>query len=637
MFDNLEKSLKDAEVMIVDDTPENLHFLSKILKSKGFNTRPANTGELALASIRKKCPDIVLLDVNLPGISGYEVCRKIKSDPMIKDLPVIFISALSDVSDKLIGFESGGSDYISKPFQPSEVLARIEIHLQLYFSRQLIEDSIEQMTREIKRREDVENSLYNEKELFRMTLHSIGDGVICTDNNGKITMMNDVAKCVTGWHDQSAIGMSFDSVFNITNENTRVACESPIQRVIKFGKVIELEGHTILITKDGNEVPIADSAAPIFDSLGRQSGVVLVFRDVTNEKQKIDQIKFLSFRDHLTGLYNRRFYEEELNRLDTERNLPISLIIADINGLKLTNDAFGHASGDALLQKVAEIMKTECRSDEILARIGGDEFVILLPKTNEKDVQGLISRIQTAVSKFHNETVILSVSMGYAVKNSGSEDIKDVFKVAEDDMYRHKLTESSSVRSKTISLIMNSLFEKNPREMRHAERVSGFCKLLAESLNFSSNDIKKIGIAGLMHDIGKIGINEAILNKRGPLDNNEWGEIKRHPEIGFRILSSVNEFSEISNFILAHHEHWNGKGYPKGSKELEIPIESRIIALADAYDAMTSERTYGRKMSKTDAIDEIQKCLGEQFDPHLASVFIEKVLRKHEKVEINLT
>lgn len=352
--------------------------------------------------------------------------------------------------------------------------------------------------------------------------------------------------------------------------------------------------------------------------------------DITAVKKSEEEMLYLSYHDPLTKLYNRRFYEEELARLDVERNLPIALIMADVNGLKLVNDAFGHERGDHLLCTIAKIIKEKCRSDEIVSRIGGDEFIILLPKTNEDEAKLLINRIQAAVEKKAEKNSILSVSLGYGVKVHINEHMNDVFKSAEDDMYRHKLSERLSMRSKSIDLIMNSLYEKSNREMHHSKRVGDICELIASNMYYSQAEVKQIRLAGLVHDIGKIGISNAILDKAGPLTNDEYTEIKKHSETGHRILSSVNEFSEIAEYVLAHQERWDGSGYPQSLKGEEIPIQARMIAVADAYDAMTVDRTYRSRIKPSIAIEEIKKCSGTQFDPDIVRIFVDKVAKELE-------
>lgn len=325
-------------------------------------------------------------------------------------------------------------------------------------------------------RERYREQLYLEKELLRATLLSIGDGVITTDRQGRITSLNKIARQLTGWTQAEASGKPSEQVFAIVNELTRERCENPIAMVLATGNIIELANHTILISKDGPERPIEDIAAPIKDEDDQINGVVLVFRDFSEKRERQETIKYLSYHDQLTGLYNRRFYEEELKRLDTGRNLPLTLVMADINGLKLTNDAFGHLVGDKLIRKIAEIIQKECRADDILARIGGDEFVLLLPNTDAIQAVKIIQRINDAIAAVRIDNIILSVSFGLETKKDINEEIAEIFKKAEDDMYRHKLADSSSMRNKTIALIMKTLFEKNQGEEQHSQRVSQLCE-----------------------------------------------------------------------------------------------------------------------------------------------------------------
>ena len=464
---------------------------------------------------------------------------------------------------------------------------------------------------------ELEHINEEERTLFKTTLHSIGDGVISTDINGNVDIMNSVAESLTGWTMEEAKGHPFKSVFVIINEFTRTKCDDPVEKVFKTEEIIELENHTLLIKKNAEEVPIEDSAAPIRDEKGKITGVVVVFRDCSDKREKQEKIQYLSYHDQLTGLYNRHFFEEELLRLDVERNLPFTIAMLDVNGLKLTNDAFGHEAGDLLLKNVAKVLKNECRTDDIISRIGGDEFIILLPKTSPTEAELIVKRIYKAIDEQKVDNIVISVSIGWETKEYISQDIKEVFAKAEDYMYRKKITESQSMRNQTIKVIMQTLHETNAREKVHSERVGKLCRKIGESMKLDDEVLKELELAGLMHDIGKIAINNDILNKPGKLTDAEFTEIKKHPEISYHILKSADVYTRLAEYVLSHHERWDGKGYPRGISGEDIPLVARIITVADAYEAMTATRTYKEAFSHEQAIDELKRCAGTQFDPDI--------------------
>ena len=350
--------------------------------------------------------------------------------------------------------------------------------------------------------------------------------------------------------------------------------------------------------------------------------VMMIVEDVTERKQIEKEMRYLNYHDQLTGLYNRRFYEEELRRLDTKRNYPISLVIADANGLKLINDAFGHQQGDNMLIKIAEVFKQECRHDEVIARIGGDELVILLPKTTKDEAQIIVDRINLRLEEHKINNAPISISTGIATKTSDNQKIMDVFKQAEEIMYHKKLEHRSETMTNTIRVILDALFKKNEYEMEHAHQVSEMCGRMGSLLNLEKNEISKLKMAGMMHDIGKINIPNQVLNKVSELNHHDWGEIKRHSEIGYRILNAVSEFAEVSEYVLAHHERWDGSGYPKGLKGSDIPLQARVIAIVDAFDTMTRDKPYRKAKPHEYALNELKKQSGKQFDPDLIELFI---------------
>ena len=475
-------------------------------------------------------------------------------------------------------------------------------------------------------RKNLEEDLWQKKIFLETTLISVADGVIAADQNGRVLFMNKSAEILTGWTQNEANGRPINEIYCLADRYTYNKILNLVHTVLETRKSLEIGKNTMLISKDGREMLIEDSISPIMHENGDISGVVIVFRDTTEKQRKENEIQFLSYHDQLTGLYNRRFYTEELHRLDTQRNYPISLIMADINGLKLANDAFGHTAGDNLLRRVAVILQGECRADDILARIGGDEFVILLPRTDALQTRRIISRINRTIANEKTDKMLLSVSLGAAEKRDATVSMHDVFIRAEDEMYRNKLANSTNIKSRSLVLILNTIYEKNKDEMARSRRVGQLCEQIAVELHFDRTDVNQIRTAGLLHDIGNIGLEGNILEKPRKLSEDEWYEVKKHPEIGYRILNSVDELSDVAGFVLQHQERWDGKGYPKALKGEEISVQARIIGIASAYEAMISARPYMETFTREKAADEIKKFAGYQFDPAIAKVFVEKIL-----------
>ncbi len=369
-----------------------------------------------------------------------------------------------------------------------------------------------------------------------------------------------------------------------------------------------------------------------YDTSYGQGGrhIVCTIQDITDRKEKEEENFYLSYHDQLTGLYNRRFYEEELKRLDSRRNLPFTVIMGDVNGLKLTNDSFGHAAGDELLIKAAGIIKSCFRVDDIIARIGGDEFVVLLPQVDSDEAEEIIKRIQTAALQEKVKNLPISISFGYETKRSEEEKILQVIKSAEDHMYKKKIFENLSLRGKSINAILATLYEKNKREEAHSHRVGELCMKMGEALRMNEYEKMELKTVGLFHDIGKVAIHEDILNKSESLSNEEWEAVQRHAEIGYRILSTANDMADIAGAVLAHHERWNGSGYPRHLRGDEIPLSARIVAIVDTYDAVTGESYYQKSRSSKEAIELLKMGAGTEFDPELVVIFANMILEEQE-------
>lgn len=470
-------------------------------------------------------------------------------------------------------------------------------------------------------REKLREELYQEKERLSITLKSIGDGVVTTDTKGLITSMNQSGEEITGWTEREAKNQPFSNIFNLCNEQTGQQIESPIARVLETGRTVSLENHTLLVHKSGSHIPIADSASPIRHQNGDVLGVVMVFRDVSRDKRLQEQILFLSYNDALTGLYNRRFLEEEMKRLEAAENQPLAVIMGDVNGLKLANDVFGHEQGDYLLRKIAQILKENCRDTDVIGRWGGDEFLIFLPRTKLETARQIMKNIRKDCVDNSKGIVQISLGMGCAIKKQ-REKLESVIQEAEERMYHQKLLEGRILKSYMTNILIETLYEKKLEDKEHRRKLEHYCEVVGNRLQLSEAEMFELKLLAEVHNIGLLGINQELLYKEEKLNVEEWEDIKRHAEIGYRIAQYTTKYSKVAENVLALHEHWDGSGYPRGIKEKNIPYLSRIFAIVDAYDAMIHERVYRKAMSKEEAKQELRRHAGSQFDPAIVEAFI---------------
>lgn len=358
---------------------------------------------------------------------------------------------------------------------------------------------------------------------------------------------------------------------------------------------------------------------------------LFIIRDITEMHLMIERLRFLGSRDYLTGLYNRTYFEEQM--LSYEKNCikTVGIVICDVDGLKFINDTLGHKAGDQILQKTAEIISKCFREEDIKARIGGDEYAVLVHSVEEQYLVDCSEKMEAEVALFNreNDKLQMGVSVGYAYSKCGSSISKSLFQEADNKMYRKKLLRNTSIRSTIVKTLMKALEARDYITEGHAERLGNIAVQIGKSLGLSQTVLDDISLLAKFHDLGKVGIPDSILFKPGKLTADEMRIMQGHCEIGHRIASSAPELSHIANFILMHHERWNGLGYPLGLRGEDIPIECRIISIADAFDAMSNDRPYRKAMKEEDTINEIVANSGTQFDPKIIGVF-QNIVNKFE-------
>jgi len=409
----------------------------------------------------------------------------------------------------------------------------------------------------------------------------------------------------------------------INEEMSRIAKEAlGIKSFMIYALAIEgvIYATVAIGLKDKSQIPTDDFLKPF----AHLSCISL------RRTQAEARLRYLSFHDQLTGLYNRHFLEEQMRRLDTSRQLPISLIMADVNGLKVVNDTYGHLRGDELLAAAAKTLKGCCRSEDVVARFGGDEFVILLPSTGGDAASEICRRITSTSRGISVGGVPLSISLGSASKVQEEQKLEQVLREAENVMYSNKLVESKSVRNNVLSALLKALAEKSYETEVHTKNMQELAMQVGERLGLSESELSRLLLVITLHDIGKINIPEEMLKRKGPLTAEEWKLMKAHPEVGSRIARATEDFAHVANEVLAHHERWDGQGYPLGLKGQEIPLLSRITTIADAFEVMSNGRPYKAALSRTEIMAELKNCAGTQFDPELVTVFVDVLEGRHQ-------
>jgi len=386
-----------------------------------------------------------------------------------------------------------------------------------------------------------------------------------------------------------------------------------------------------ILTASGERKWVLDINQGIPDETGTIVALEGIIVDITKSKLQFLQIQYLSNHDQLTGLHNRLHYDNMKRLLNKESSLPLSVVFVDINGLKLINDAFGYDVGDRMIQTTAALIKANILPKEVVARIGGDEFGLLLPNTDKHSCVERMQALKEAFDHYNSvlqdKTMIINISIGGSTKVSAEDDLAKVTRDAEANMARRKLFDQKSHHNAVLSSIMATLFARSFETEEHAKRIGDLCANVGAKLSLSHDDIDRLRLFAYLHDIGKIGISDQILNKPGPLTPEEFVVMRTHPEIGYRIAMSSPDFAPIAELILTHHERWDGSGYPNHLAGEKIPLLSRILAVADAYDAMTEDRVYRKALSSAEAMEEIRRNAGTQFDPKIAELFLEIVER----------
>ncbi len=497
---------------------------------------------------------------------------------------------------------------------------------------------------DITRRKRAEKKLHAANQKLLSIIEFLPDATFVIDQDGKVIAWNRAIEEMTGVRKGDMLGKGGYAYAVPFYGEPRpllidlVLCEDRNAKLkYEYTKREDetIYGEVFIPSMQGREgVYLWGKASPLYDYEGNLIGAIESIRDTTGRKQTEERLKYLSLHDSLTGLYNRAYFEEEMRRFGEKHICPVGIIVCDIDGLKLINDTLGHDAGDLLLKAVADIIKKSFREGDIVARIGGDEFAVLLPHSDDKVVENAGIRLKNAVAGYNDDApdIVppLSISLGFAVKTDVFTSVDAVFKKANYNMSREKLHRKQSYRSAIVQTLMKALEARDFITEGHADRMKDLVTGLARFISLPENKIADLRLLAQFHDIGKVGVSDRILFKPGVLTPEEYTEMQRHSEIGYRIAMTAPDLAPIADWILKHHEWWNGEGYPMGLKGEEIPLECRILAIADAYDAMTSDRPYRKALSHEEAVAELNRCSGTQFNPKLVLKFIQVQEKQRE-------
>lgn len=490
-----------------------------------------------------------------------------------------------------------------------------------------LEKAVEARTQDLQRAKD---ELEENHDQLKLILDSTSEAIYGIDLQGNCTFSNSSCIQMLGYsREEELLGKNMHELIHHSHRDGRpfLSGHCKIYQAIQEGRSFQADDE-VFWKKDGTFIEVEYRINPKFRE-GRLIGGVISFMDITDRKQREEEIHYLSSHDLLTGLINRRAFEAQRAILDVENNLPLAVLFADLNGLKMTNDIFGHQAGDQLIQKAAEVLSESCRKEDVVARIGGDEFVMLLPKTDKDQAKLVMERIETGLAQARVHAIKCSLSLGLDLKKSPYQSLEEVMANAENAMYKNKTMTRKAINAEMVQAIVESLHAQSPREKEHSIEVSRLSLGMGAAMELSIAEMTKLGRAAFLHDIGKVVVDQKILTKE-LLTEEEYEVMRQHPVAGFRILNLFDETLDLAEPVYGHHERWDGKGYPRGIQGESIPRISRIISVAETYERVFNREEGTERERKAKALEVIRQGRGSQFDPDIADVLIRLM---EEKIE----
>ncbi len=598
-------------ILIVEDSEDDVLLILRELKRSWPEVayhRVMNADDMKKA-LANDTWDVVISDHHMPSFSSIEALQVLRESGL--DLPFIIVSGQIGEDVAVMAMKAGAHDYIMK-----SNLTRLSPAIE--------REMKEARERWLRRR--AEEDLIASEANYRTLVENLGEGVALCDAESNFIFANPAAHEIFG---VEKVGLKSKSFRDFLDEDGNLLLDRELLD-IKSGLPSTFEID--IIRPSGERRNILVTATARSSAIDKYEATVAIFRDMTEQRRAEEAIRYLSLHDQLTDFYNLAYFENELERLQGRSEYPITIITFLVDGIKLINQTMGHKVGDEILLTASKMIANVCRKEDLLARVSGDVFAGILTHSGEDVAISISENLYFELNKYSREngSLPLSLTVGFETVSDSTISLELAYRRAQKNMYQKKLLQKDG-GSGILNALVTALGAKDYATQGHTVRVRQYASLLGKLIGLSAREIIQLELVAEIHDLGKVGIPDSILNKPGPLNTEERVKMQEHVTIGFKIARTSEELVDVSDLILHHHERWDGSGYPDHLCGEDIPIACRIIAIADAYDAMTNDRPYRQALSPEDAVKEILRFAGKQFDPHLANKFAELIANnRHE-------
>jgi diguanylate cyclase (GGDEF)-like protein/PAS domain S-box-containing protein len=628
---------KKRPVLIIEDSPTDALIVKHALR-KQFDVERVESVDEATALLDGQDFAAVVTDHRIRGGTGLDVMRWMKANGL--STPVIMASGNGDERIATEALKLGAYDYIVKT---EESLSSLGMVLKHALAR---------------------HELEQEAKLLQQIVENAADAIFTMDTHGTILTANRAVEAMFGFPPEAVVGHSVDIFF------PQEVAGKEVEKMLAAGSAGRgWAGELNAERKDGSALLINMSMSVMCQPNGRTTCLTGIARDMTERRQLLDKLKRLSVTDHLTGLFNHRFFHDRLRyEFMRARRYGHSLgcMMIDVDYFKSVNDTYGHIVGDEVLKALGKVMGEATRSVDIVARYGGEEFAVLLPDTDMDGAMRCAEYLWNAVNQAEIQTqqgpIKITVSVGVtslspdieteeelhsradaallSAKRRGRNnvcvwdesalntevDVPDI--IGEDleglcDNIRRLVLPARERYMDTVRPVLDALCRRHPILRRHSTNVTIFAMELARLCDIRKEEEEALQYAALFHDIGHITTPPEVLSKPGILSPEERSMVENHVEASETLMRELALSDLEMEYVRYHHERYDGTGYPNGLMGEAIPLGARILTVADAYDAMTSDRPYRQRLSEEDAIEELRNCAGTQFDPQLVHLFLE--------------